>query len=250
MFFFLSKILFFLISPSLWVTVQLMIAFIKRRKNYAKRLFIIAVVLFFVFSNQFLFKKACLGWQINESNIQPNTKYTAIYLGGAVHFDKNLKGNFIWHADRFIETLSLFNQGKISAIILSAGNGSLERANLNEAEFVKQELIKNKVPDSIIITESRSRNTYENAVYTKRIIDSLHIKTPLVLITSAIHMRRSTACFKKQGMNISVYPTSFHVREDDLEWNDLVPQAWVMSGWSDLIKEMIGLFTYKVTGKA
>jgi uncharacterized SAM-binding protein YcdF (DUF218 family) len=48
--------------------------------------------------------------------------------------------------------------------------------------------------------ESISRNTYENAVQTQRLIQE-HGLSQIILVTTAIHLPRAMACFHKVGSN-------------------------------------------------
>jgi uncharacterized SAM-binding protein YcdF (DUF218 family) len=250
MFFIFSKIFFFLLSPGLWIAGLLLFAYFKRRKRYAKKMAIIALVLFIIFSNEFIFKKAFYAWQINKSTVKANTVYTGILLGGMISFDRDLQPFFNYHADRFIQTLRLYNQRKIAKIIITAGSGSLTRTNLNEASILRNEFRMNGVPDSAIIIDSKSRNTDENARYTKKILDSLRIPPPYLLITSARHIRRAQAVFTHQGIAVDVFPSAFDVRRDAIGMNSFIPQFYVLASWQDLLKEIVGFAAYKITGKA
>ena len=66
----------------------------------------------------------------------------------------------------------------------------------SEAILTRELLIRLGVPDSAIIVEPASRNTYENALFTREILKEKYPNaTPrLLLITSAWHMRRSMGC--------------------------------------------------------
>jgi uncharacterized SAM-binding protein YcdF (DUF218 family) len=64
---------------------------------------------------------------------------------------------------------------------------------------VKKYLKSINFPDSALIVESESKNTYENALFTKKMIDSLNLNGSFILVTSAIHMPRAMAVFKKVG---------------------------------------------------
>ena len=60
--------------------------------------------------------------------------------------------------------------------------------------------------------ENQSRNTYENAIYSKKIMDTIYEQSPdqqskpWLLVTSASHMYRSTKIFEKQGIPIIAVP--------------------------------------------
>lgn len=64
-----------------------------------------------------------------------------------------------------------------------------------------------------IIFEREARNTYENALYSYRLV---HPKGTWVLVTSALHMPRSVGLFKKLGWKIIPYPVDYH---SEMKWS-------------------------------
>ncbi|MFY7898651.1 MAG: YdcF family protein [Chitinophagaceae bacterium] len=193
-----------------------------------------------------------LQWQQNKTELSTTKTYdAAIVLGGFAAFDTNDSGYFNAHADRFIQTLQLYHQKKIKKIIISGGTGTLFQKEPPEATFVRKEFLACGVPDSALIIESASRNTYENALFSKKIIDSLHIKLPIVVVTSAFHCRRTKPVFLKAGIPVVLHPCAYRVIDSEIDFVDyFVPSLYVINEWPLLIKEMLGLFTYQLTGKA
>jgi uncharacterized SAM-binding protein YcdF (DUF218 family) len=251
MFFILSKVLYFLLSPWSWIIGFIIAAVISKSARRKKRFYILAVVFALFFSIPIIHHTVTYNWQLNEATIKKDKKYTAgILLCGIVGFDKNEKGYFGFASDRFIQTLKLYNQKRIDKIVITGGSGSLFRPQLNEAAFLRKEFIANNVPDSNIIIESASRNTNENAVFTKRTIDSLHLSPPFLLITSATHMRRSLSCFRHAGIDPDHYPTSYEAKKQKITIGDFIPDPEVISYWQRLLKEIVGTYAYKLTGKA
>ncbi|MFZ8477648.1 YdcF family protein, partial [Staphylococcus aureus] len=86
---------------------------------------------------------------------------------------------------------NLYHEGKIEKILVTGGNGNLFLNEPDESSFLEKEFIRNGVKKEDIILEKKSRNTYENAIFSKKILDSLKLKPPYILITSASHMPRS-----------------------------------------------------------
>jgi uncharacterized SAM-binding protein YcdF (DUF218 family) len=252
MFFILSKILAFILAPVTWILLLLLISFIVKKATVKKKLRIAAVVILIIFSNPYLFKKTVLWWQAKPVTFNKMQHFSAgILLGGMAAFDKNDVGYFGENADRFIQTEKLYHQKFIDKIIVSGGSGSLFRQNLKEADFIKAELIKSGVAEQNILIENTSRNTYENAMNTKRIIDSLQLKGPFVLITSAFHIPRSLKVFNKAGINTVPFPSDFI--EIDTPFavdSDLLPRLGLLNFWKIIIKEIIGTKIYELTGKA
>jgi uncharacterized SAM-binding protein YcdF (DUF218 family) len=117
---------------------------------------------------------------------------------------------------------------------------------------VKKYLRSIHFPDSGLIVESKSKNTYENAVFTKKILDSLNMDGEFLLVTSAYHMPRAVAIFKKAGYkHITPYITnrSSGVRRFTLD-HLLIPNPGALFAIEFLIHEWVGFVTYKIKGYA
>ena len=252
MFFILSKVLYFLIVPFVWVMILLLLSWILKNPRIKKRLRIAALVISIVFTNPFLHRALVMAWQPKPVNLPAGKSYSAgILLGGLSGYDKNNNGYFGNNADRFIATANLYHRGIIQKIIVSGGTGSLGQDEPAEAFFLKAQLIENGIRDADILIESRSRNTYENGIYSKKILDSLHLAPPFILVTSALHMPRSLSVFARAGVNVIGYPCDYKVVETEVSFFDfLIPNLNVMNEWSFFIKEIIGYWVYRFTGKA
>jgi uncharacterized SAM-binding protein YcdF (DUF218 family) len=255
MFFYLSKILAFIISPIVWVFALLVWSFFTKIERRARRLRIAAIVVLYIFSNPFLVDEGFRAWEpVTEDHDLVTARYdAAIVLGGIGDVDLRLqKINFGASADRLLQTLKLYHEGKVGKIIYTGGSGSVEFPEKKEGLYVRKYLKQIHFPDSALIVESESRNTYENAVFTKRLLDSLHIKGKFLLVTSAFHMNRSMAIFRKAGFsNITPYVTnrSSGIRRKTPD-HLFVPNAGALLGSDLLIHEWVGYLIYKLRGYA
>ena len=252
MFFILTKLSYFFLVPFNWILFLFIIWLITKNKRVKKRLLICMVVIAIIFSNDYLHNEAELAWQVNKSGLIQGRQYEAgILLGGMSGYDKNRVGHFSGAADRFIEANSLYHQGVIKKIIVSSGNANLLRDEPGEADFLSAELVKAGVSPKDILIQDKSRNTFENATFSKRIIDSLHLKGPCVLISSAFHLPRALRVFHKANLDVVPYPCAFNATYRQYGWQDYVwPSLGVLLDWDSLIKEWVGVAIYKVTGKA
>jgi uncharacterized SAM-binding protein YcdF (DUF218 family) len=252
MFFILSKMLFFLLIPFWWIVILLLVRTVIRNAKWKKIVGVTTILIGILFTNPYLYRTANLAWQPMPVDLPTNKTYEAgILLGGLAGYDKNERGYFGDNADRFIQTTNLYHQGIIKKIIVTGGTGSQQQKEPAEAIYLHTQLLSNGIKEQDIIVESRSRNTYENAVYTKQIIDSMQLPAPFVLITSAQHMKRSISVFNKAGFQSIPYPCDYKTVPQD--WtidNSLVPQIRLLNDWSFLIKEIVGLYVYRLTGKA
>ena len=252
MFFILSKILFFLLIPFWWVIILLIWMRLTKKPKLKKRLLVLALIITIVFTNLYLYRILVFSWQVSPVTLSANKTYEAgIVLGGMAGYDKNGRGYFGNNADRFIQVANLYHQGIIKKIIVSGGKGTLSQDEPAESFFLHTQFIANGIKDSDIIIESRSRNTFENAVYSKRITDSLHLQPPFILVTSALHMKRSASVFKKAGFDCISFPCDYKVNPEKFSLEDcIIPNISLLNEWSNFIKEVVGLYVYKLTGKA
>ena len=251
MFILFSKLLLFLLSPAFWIIVILIWSFITKYPKRKKSLRIISAILFIVFSSPFLFNLFVTTWQPEVKSL-PKSKYSAcILLGGMSRIDKDQQQYFTSEADRFIQTAKLYHTNKVNKIIISGGSlNFFNRNKIAESVYLKNELKQQAIPDSNIIIEINSRNTFENALYTKKILDSLKLSSPYLLVSSAMHLPRAQAVFAKAGIETIPVPAAFKEVPSKKGLQDFLPSIYILSSWNEFLKEVVGLAVYKMTGKA
>lgn len=253
MFFVLSKILLFLLNPVNWILICLVTFFVTKRQRLKKVSLVTAIVLFILFSNYAIYRACMLAWQPKVEHKAHTKRYSAgIVLCGMTVCDKEGQVFFNGHADRFLQTARLYHTGVIDKVFISGGDGSLTQSRpRKEADFLREEFMALHVPDSAIIVEPYSRNTYESAVAAKHYLDSLKVGPPYLLITSAVHMPRSVITFNKAQLPVDTHPADYDAVESGMGWNDyLLPNMGVLHWWKPFLKEMVGVLVYKLTGKA
>ena len=155
-------------------------------------------------------------------------------------------------SDRFIQTALLYKKGHIKKIIASGGqNGMFLEDNFMEADFVAQNLMALGIPAEDIWIENQSKNTMENARFSKQIMDSNGgLKTKAVLITSAFHIPRATLSFEQAGIAIRPYPCAFSILPSATRFSavNMIPVSWAMDSWGGFFREMIGITYLKLKG--
>lgn len=252
MFFLFSKILAFLLSPLTWILTLFGIALLSKNALRKKRFFIIGLSALLVFTNPFIVDECMRAWEVTTPDLKPNQKYKyAIVLGGMIWYDaRQDKPQFMRGADRIFQTLPLLGSRQIEKIIITGGSGSVLHPEEKEAAILKKYLLKCGYPDSSIIIENESRNTRENALFTKHLLDSLGSKESVLFITSAFHLRRAQGCFEKAGIHkLVLYPTDRYSGPRKWELDHLlVPNADAMKEWDLLLHEVTGYLIYKIRG--
>lgn len=253
MFFFLSKILAFLIAPYTWIFAGLLYLLKKSWHTPFRKIVLIITIGLYLCSNSFLTDELVRAWEVTDDDIyMKDTHYDlAIVLGGMGRVDeRQQRFDFGWSGDRLFQTLELYKKGRVKQIMITGGSGSISHPEQLEALYIRKYLLNIGVPDSSIIVEYQSKNTHENALYSKQLLDKRHFKGSILLVTSSFHMRRTMACFAKEGfINITPYVTNKFTGKRKFEWDYcFIPNVEALSSLGLVLHETVGYLTYKVKG--
>lgn len=253
MFFALSKVLDFILSPVFWLVALLLMGIVVKNQKWKRKLFLSSFVFLVFFSNPFISNKVMELWEIplyNSSSItQPYD--IAILLGGSMRYNDSVIGRPVYShsVDRLIQCASLYKSGKAKKILISGGSGFLMRPDEKESVVIANVLKDSGIPAEDIIIENESRNTYENALFSTAIINKEFPGSTVLLITSAFHMRRSEACFEKAGLQVVPFPVD---RKSNITVKTLdrilLPEAGSLATWDILVHEWVGWILYKWQG--
>lgn len=172
-----------------------------------------------------------------------------IVLGGAVQPDITRAHGQValdGAASRITETLALALRHPEAKLLLSGGDADiLTHPGEREADDTRRLLIELGVPPERILVEDRSRNTFENALFSRRVAAPKPGET-WVLVTSAWHMPRAVGCFRAVGWKVLPYPVDYHTETDlrpDFELGRHLALLAVAS------KEWVGLVAYRLVGR-
>lgn len=181
-----------------------------------------------------------------------------VVLGGATRNNEppRILPDMSDRGDRLLYGAKLYQDGIAAKIILSGGRIQWYGAESSEAESMATIMELMGVPRSAMILESRSLNTHENAVFTKKIMTRQGIGR-IALVTSATHMPRSLAIFRKQGIDAIAAPTDFMISDRNLREHRhstqsriirFFPNAESLDLTTHAFREYIGIFIYRLKG--
>ena len=155
------------------------------------------------------------------------------------------------NSDRLLFAARLFRAGKAPLIVFSGGTipflGS--RPKGSEAESAAQLLKEWAVPNQAILLETRSRNTRENALFSRQILQGRGA-SHILLVTSAFHMPRASAAFRKLGFQVTPAPADFQTRDDEGPLLLFLPDAQSLADSERALKEWLGMLVYRLRGWA
>jgi len=163
--------------------------------------------------------------------------------------------------DRIIYATWLYKQGAAEHLLVSGGRIPWLSAGVDKQQTPAQEMAflleLFGVPRDAIWLEETSRNTYENALYSRQLLQEMDIKR-IILVTSAMHMPRSVKLFEAQGFEVIPAPVDYRVTQAD--WGSfgkvgiiehlqrLLPNVDNLSLTTSFMKEYIGILFYSIRG--
>ena len=174
-----------------------------------------------------------------------------VVLGGSIDADLSAARGvpvFKGAVDRVIAVAALAHRYPNARIIFSGGSGNLISGDAREADYASAVFESLGVPKQHLTMERRSRNTQENAEFSKAIAAPKSGERWL-LVTSAYHMPRSVGLFRKAGFAVEPYPVDWRVggRADILTLSSLSSEG--LDRVDTGIREWMGLAAYWISGK-
>src|SRR3712207_5063443 len=136
MFFILSKLLFYLIMPIIWILGILLIGLLTKNVRRSRFCLWLSFGLLLLFSNAYFMNEAWLLWEYEPVPVKKVRHYdAAILLTGFTAIEKSPHDRVYTNkgADRLLHTVMLYKMGKLNKIIVSGGSGSIRETFASEA---------------------------------------------------------------------------------------------------------------------
>jgi uncharacterized SAM-binding protein YcdF (DUF218 family) len=152
---------------------------------------------------------------------------------------------------RMTEAVALARRFPEARLVFTGGSAALLREDPPDEAGAAGALFRRLgVEASRITLERESRNTYENAMLTKAIVQPRAGETWL-LVTSAWHMPRSVGIFRRAGWEVVAYPTDFETRgRPDELWRPILPVSRGLDLVDRMTREWLGLAAYRLGGRS
>ncbi len=237
-----------LISPALFIIIVLLGALLMDRFNYArfKKLFIIISVGFYLISirpTKELLVRVIEPKKISSpAEIRSSEVY--VLLGGGITQGTPV-GSIPTDAaySRIVEAATLYK--KYPKKIIVTGGRVYDRESPSESSVYRSVLAALGVPEEDIILEEESRNTLENAILTKKILDKMEVSS-ITLITSATHMFRAKNAFTSTGLQVATSPTGYLTDNSSYKVQDFIPSSRNLDHFLRALWEYVGIAVYQV----
>jgi uncharacterized SAM-binding protein YcdF (DUF218 family) len=172
-----------------------------------------------------------------------------VVLGGAINADMSAAHGapaYTHSVPRMIAAAALARRYPKARIVFTGGSADLLSNDAREADYAVEVFEGLGIPRERLTVERRSRNTLENAEFS-RAVAAPKSGERWLLVTSAFHMPRSVGLFRKAGFAVEPYPVDWRAGVDLWAWRPLSLEGLGLVDTS--VREWMGLVAYRISGK-
>lgn len=255
MFFLASKLLAFFTLPSNFViSLALLGTFMlfTRLARAGRRLLVIASILLLVIGISPLGRAMMIALEdrFPAWDASRGSPTGFIVLGGSVNAEVAIARHTMGlagSAERLTVVPLLAAKYPEARFVFTGGNGSIFGGPA-EADQVIPMLESLGVPRARVTIENTSRNTSENAEFTRKLV-APKSGDRWVIVTSAYHMPRSIGSFRAAGFEVEAYPVDYRTTGSD--GGELFRDFGAGFGFVDLAtREFLGMLMYRLAGRS
>ena len=192
---------------------------------------------------------AVAAWMIEEVEIKTALKpdfsgaQAIVVLGGGVQpGDGSTVADTLgpWSLERVVLAARAYRQ---LGLRVAVSGGRVAGAHVSGASLMKAAL-ETQFGVPVTWVDDQSRTTYENAVFTARLLKADNVTTT-VLVTQAWHMRRALWSFERVGLHVIPYPAPLTYDESG-RVDDYLPSIAALERSYHALHEAIGLAYYRL----
>lgn len=249
--FVISKIIWALLAPDSLLFLLLLGAWLWHRRRPALSRSLLGLGLLFIAALALLPLTHWCAAPLEHRFAAPQTLARVdgiIVLGGALELENTVtlqQPALNAAAERMTAFAALARQYPQARLVFTGGSGLVRNTTYTEADVARALFESLGVDQARMIYENASRNTWENALYSKKLVDPKPGETWL-LVTSAWHMPRSVGCFRKAGWEVVPYPVDYI--GNDSHWASFnASRQLVELGLVE--KEWLGLLSYHLLNR-
>jgi len=241
----------FLINPLLPLVLLLCILALRRKPRRA--LTVAAFIFLYLASTSFIPNLFFSLWKIPDTVDFSKTYDVVIPMTGIAEYKWYAEDRYAFpsftcyyrfgsHSERVLRAAELLRQGHASRLLF----GEMIRKSFNEGLLIKEFLIQQGFPADRVMLYGEVKNTLDEAVKIREYTRA-HGWERIILVTSASHMRRAAAMFRKQGMD----PALLSVEQGRYtpSWGDFIPGRNGLGDTENMLYELVAYIAYALLGK-
>lgn len=156
---------------------------------------------------------------LDLTSLDNSTHYYVMVLGSGTSWDADLPASMNLATPtltRLAEGIRVFN-GCTKATLITSAAAAVESPK-SQAQIVKEAAVGFGIDSCAIKTLDLPNTTFEEALAFKATFGT---QTPLIVVTSALHMPRAVTIFEDLGVNVIAAPTDYWCLNDETVYNGL-----------------------------
>lgn len=257
MFFYASKVLGFFAIPSNFLILMGVVGVILLRTRFARAgwgLVVASLVLLAIFGlspvgNALMVP---LEQRFPPWDERRGAPHGIVVLGGAVSPDISHARDAVAlneAAERLTVVAAMGQRYPDARIVFSGGSNAIMYGGRPEAEFALRLLESLGVARGRVVAEDKSRNTVENAQFTRALVNPKPGER-WVLVTSAYHLPRAVGVFRAAGFPVEAHPVDWRTRGAIDTFRPFLTVGDGLRRTDTAVREWIGLVAYRLTGRS
>jgi len=254
-FFVISKVIPLLLYPLPLILLLIFILSWWLNKKSLRWIIRILTLALWLFSTPWTAQQLSQWWETPRTSRAslPPFSDVAVVLGGLSDPSGSTTEHLEFNraAERLTEAVALYREGRVGALLITSGSGDLLNQEDKEAPGLAAWARAMGVPEEVVFVESESRYTRENATHSLPIAEKQGFQS-FLLVTSASHMPRSAAIFKKggyteNGKTLTLWPVDTQQSPVRFPFN-AVPDPGSLTTSQSVLREAVGYAVYWVQG--
>lgn len=240
----------YLILPPASLLILAIIGLLNRKRRYGVFLLSVSLLFLLLLSLPVVVSQWARSWEnfsaLQTEQVQPFNPQALVVIGGGAVY-----GAVEYQSPMTINTRTLLRiryaaklAREMDLPILVSGGCVLRTETVSEADLMSDVFVNEfKVP--VAWRESNSRNTAENAQFSREVLQEYAINK-IVLVTQAYHMPRAVHEFRKAGFDVLPAPTAFMGQASELSVFDFLPSPEALMSSYLLTHETLGMLWYRI----
>ena len=241
----------FLINPLLPAVLLLCVQAL--RKKPGRKLAVAALLYLYFASTSFTANLFSRLWQVPDTVDVSRTYDAVIPLTGIAEYKWYAEDQLAFpslscyyrfgpHSERVLKAAELLSLQRAPRLLF----GEMIRKSFNEGLLIRDFLMQQGFAAEQIVLYGEVKNTLDEAVSLRAFTKNRGWES-VILVTSAGHMRRAAAMFRKQGMDPALL--SVERGTDSLAWGDFIPGRNGMGATENMLYELVAYIAYAALGK-
>jgi uncharacterized SAM-binding protein YcdF (DUF218 family) len=192
-----------------------------------------------------------LEWAYPPKDGLPDNTGAIVVLGGSVRPPNDTVPEAELGAETLLRCLyaaRLYHQGKPYLTVISGGKVDASVPGPTVAQAMRDFLVGQGIKETDLLVEDQSSTTYENAVLTGKILARQEIRQ-IVLVTSAVDMRRAEGCFRALGFQVTPFACVYLATRRIWSLRDILPNPDSASSVHRATHEWLGIVWYWFHGR-